>query len=79
MRTMCREIARYIGEQVSPGLGGWPEAWEIVDDASRAFDDAVRRWVEHGHAGGYQEAERAGVQLVEAWRRADQLYRERAA
>lgn len=76
---MCREIAVYIGEQVSPGLGAWPEAWEIVDDASRAFDDAARRWVEHGHAGGYQELEQAGVALVEAWRRADAAYQGRAA
>jgi len=75
---MCREIAVYIGEQVSPGLGAWPEAWEIVREASDAFDEAARRWVEHGHAGGYQEVEQAGVALVEAWQRADQLYRERA-
>lgn len=76
---MCREIAGYIGEQVSPGLGTWPEAWEIVREASDTFDATGRRWVEHGHGGGYQELEQAGVALVEAWRRADQLYRERAA
>lgn len=76
---MCREIARYIGEQVSPGLGEWPEAWEIVADASREFDEVGRRWVESGHAGGYQELEQAGVQLVEAWRRADAAYQGRAA
>lgn len=72
---MCREIAIYIGEQVSPGLGTWPEALEMVREASEEFDSVGARWVERGHAGGYQETEQAGVRLCEAWQRADEAYR----
>lgn len=77
LRTMCREIAVYIGEQVSPGLGAWPEAWEMVREASDEFDAAGRRWIEQGHEGGYQDTEQAGIRLVEAWQRADEAFRQR--
>lgn len=79
LKTLCIEIAIYIGGIVSPGLGEWPEAWPIVEDAGKAFDEAGRRWVEQGHEGGYQEIEQAGIQLCEAWQRADEAYRARGA
>lgn len=79
LKTMCIEIAIYVGGIVSPGLGDWPEAWPMVEGASKAFDETGRRWVEQGHAGGYQEVEQAGVRLCEAWQGADEAYRARRA
>lgn len=75
--TLCREIAEYISENVTEGIGTWPRAWTIVEEASTAFNAACRRWIRHGHVGGFQGAEQAGIPLVEAWQQADEAYRSR--
>lgn len=79
INKMLREIVKYIGEQVSPGLGRWPEAWTMAEVASQEFESVADRWIEQGHAGGYQETEQAGIRLVEAWQKADAAYRARGA
>lgn len=76
---MCSEIAVYIGELVSPGIGEWDPAWEAVGPASVEFDALGRRWVREGYAGGYQEVEQAGIRLCEAWQRAEEAYQARGA
>lgn len=76
---MSHQIAAYIGEHVSPGLGYWPRAWDLVADASAEFDAACSRWAEEGHVGGYQAAEQAGTRLVEAWQAADAEFQGRGA
>ena len=34
---LCRQLTEWIGRKVTPGLGCWSEAWQIVEGPSEVF------------------------------------------
>jgi hypothetical protein len=43
-RVIARRVAERVGAVAPVGLGRWGPAWNIVEDPSRAFLDALNRW-----------------------------------
>jgi hypothetical protein len=70
----ARRIARWLAEQVRqvapPGLGYWPDAWQLVDAPSGAFLDALADWQASGSAADQQRAQTTAAAVLAAWRAA---------
>ncbi len=47
-KTLCATLVEDIAKVASPGLGRWPDAWEIVGEESADFMDALLSWEETG-------------------------------
>lgn len=43
-KRMLRKLADYVNRTAPPGLGHWPRAWEMVEEPSGRFLDAVHEW-----------------------------------
>jgi hypothetical protein len=42
--VVCRRLAKRVHAVAPTGLGTWGPAWEIVEDPSAEFLDALHRW-----------------------------------
>jgi hypothetical protein len=70
---MRLRLAEAIALEVPPGVGGWPAAWEIVEEPSQRFLTSLH-WLERG-IGDPKEAVRMGQEVLEAWRKATRMWR----
>lgn len=75
-RRVAQWVAERVAEVAPAGLGHWPPAWEIVEEPSHVFLDALATWVETGSAEDQGEASRAGGRVVAAWREAARRWEE---
>ena len=80
-RTLASgHIARFVSARIVKvgglGLGSWAPAWDIVDLADRALNDALNRWESEPRFGAEEAVELAAGSLVSAWRVAGRLHRE---
>jgi hypothetical protein len=73
-----RRVAAWVAERVRdvapPGLGRWGPAWNIVEDPSRTFLDALARWEATGAAEDQEATRAAAGAVVAAWREAAQQW-----
>ena len=70
----CRELSRRISEIVSPGLGNWDHAWEIVEGPSDALFDLFNIWEESGSDQDLDAVKRGAMSVFMAWKRAESEY-----
>ena len=75
-KTICVSIAEDIGKVTvtTPGLGCWPEAWDIVSKESADFMELLLRWEQTGDATLIDPLRLAYDKLVSAWADAARLY-----
>jgi hypothetical protein len=66
-RLIARRVSDRIADVAPPGLGHWPDAWELVAAPSRAFLDALECWERTGTKAAEVEVTRLARQVVEAW------------
>ena len=48
--SLCNRLSRQVAALSFPGLGSWPDAWEIVEGPSKRFLEALALWEEKGGA-----------------------------
>ena len=79
-REKARRIAWIVSEDVrgvtTPGLGRWDDVWGVVAKPSDRFMDALYQWEQSGLPEDLEAVKQTGVDLVQAWREADRLYRD---
>jgi hypothetical protein len=74
--VVARRVARRVKAVAPAGLGTWGPAWEIVEDPSTEFLDALHRWEtavdpsETAEEALKDAVRSAGDKVVEAWREA---------
>lgn len=73
-RTICASLVEDIGKVATPGLGLWPEAWDIVGEESAAFMEALLRWEETGDPDLTTRLRDLYDDVVKAWQDAAKLY-----
>jgi hypothetical protein len=64
---ICRRLAKAVAMVAPAGLGYWPRAWELVEEPSRQFLDALDEWVCGGTADARAELQMAADAVVAAW------------
>jgi hypothetical protein len=73
-RVICRKVTARISRDAPKGLGHWPRVWDVVEEASDAFLDALDRWVEEDSPETREAVETATSVLLVAWKDAGELY-----
>ena len=78
-RKFCERLARDVAEIAPDGIGRWDEAWEIVAGSDAEFIIALTRWEATGAAEHRELVRPAYHAVLDAWRRASTLYRQRTS
>ena len=73
-KTICTSLVEDIAKVATPGLGRWPEAWDVVAGESSAFMEALLLWEETGDALLIDPLRLAYDRVVNAWADAARLY-----
>ena len=71
---LCRQLTDWLGRKMTPGLGHWSPAWEIVAAPSDVFMDALHRWEVSGSEEDWKELDRAYRALALAWHEAHRRF-----
>ena len=79
-REKARRIAWIVSEDIrgvtTPGLDSrWNDVRGLVTKPADCFMDALYQWEQSGLREDLEAVKQAGVDLVQAWREADRLYR----
>lgn len=75
-RIVCERVTHRIKEVVPSGLGHWDQAWDLVEVASAAFEDALGTFLVRDTQVSRAHLEQAVDELVRAWRCAGQAWEE---
>ena len=75
-RKLCRILSKCVSMVASPGLGMWEPAWELVEEPSALFLDALSEFERTGDEAEMDRAKRLSLAVRDAWREADRKYRE---
>lgn len=73
-RTICASLVEDISKVATPGLGLWPDAWDIVGEESSAFMVELLRWEETGDPNLTNRVRELYDRVVSAWQDAAGLY-----
>jgi len=76
-KTICDRLVEDIASVATPGLGLWPEAWDVVAGESADFMEGLLHWEETGDQRLVERVSIAYDQLVAAWADAARLYERR--
>ena len=67
---LCEHLSTDVHELVPPGIGHWPECWEIVADFDAEFMLALVKWESTGSGADKESLRTAYARVLDAWRRA---------
>ena len=73
-RLICRQVTARINAAVPRELGRWDPAWEVVEEPSGEFLDALDAWIAQDSPGGRERVQAAAEALVQAWKEAAALF-----
>ena len=73
-KALCVTLVEDIAKVATPGLGLWPEAWELVAEQSADFMEELLRWEQTGDEVLVDGVRRAYDALVSAWQYAARLH-----
>lgn len=73
-RLVAEKVVRRIGEVTPPGLGRCDHAWDLVEEPSDAFLDALAAWEEEDTSSTREDLQKAADDLVRAWRKAGEAW-----
>ena len=73
-KTICVSLVKDIGKVATPGLGLWPEAWDVVGEESAAFMEVLLRWEETGDPRLINRLKELYDRVVGSWQDAAGLY-----
>ncbi len=73
-KTICARLVEDIASVATPGLGLWPEAWDVVAQESADFMEGLLHWEETGDQRLIDRVSIAYDRLVAAWADAARLY-----
>jgi hypothetical protein len=74
-RLVAEKVIRRIGEVTPTGLGGWEDAWKLVEKPSDAFLDALSTWEREDTPTTRKTLQEAADGLVKAWRKAGETWK----
>jgi len=72
--VVARWLAERVREVAPPGLGRWGPAWELVEEPSTRFLDALSAWEASGAEADKERVRLAAGGVVAAWREAARQY-----
>ena len=75
-RKLCEQLQRDVFKIVPPGMGHWPECWDIVGDHDVEFVVALTAWEATGDDEQRLTVRAAYNALLEAWHEAARLYQQ---
>ncbi|MFC1660331.1 hypothetical protein ACFL3S_02545 [Gemmatimonadota bacterium] len=74
-KVICRRITLKVGEISPKGLGHWDRAWDLVENPSDRFLDALDGWVGEDSPESRQTVQEKADALLAAWADAGDLFR----
>lgn len=75
-RELCRRLTAEVGRLAAPGLGTWPEAWDIVAEADTDFLVALTAWEADPSEPARLRVRDAYVHLLRRWEEANRQFLE---
>ena len=75
---LCRRLAHDVADLAPEGIGGWPQAWDIVADADAGFLVALTAWEATGAERERDSVRTAYLAVMDAWKVAVGQYLESA-
>ena len=73
-RRILEKVVRRIGEVSPPGLGQWSRAWNMIEEPSDAFLDALSAWEANDTSDTRDALHSAATEFVWAWRQAAEAW-----
>ena len=73
-RELLKRVVERIGEVSPPGLGHWGPAWDLIEEPSDTFLDALSTWEQDDTPDTRDTLHSAASDFVRAWRRAAQAW-----
>lgn len=74
-RGICRKITDHINEISPPGLGFWQWTWELVEEPSSRFLEALDVWVQDDTPDARDAVKSWASTLVVTWAEAVEAFR----
>ena len=68
--NVCRFLTMKVSEVAPAGLGCWQTAWQIVEEPSNRFLDALNSWERSGSAEDERRMYAEADAVLAAWREA---------
>lgn len=74
-RRIAEKVLRRIDEVTPKGLGRWDQAWQLLEEPSDAFLDALAAWEREDVPLTREALQDAADDLVRAWRKAGEAWK----